>query len=113
MAQQPPKQDRQSDKPSLTLPGVVDKIIPAVNPANGFDRPEKVQIAVEGAEPLYGEIQIDNTLKDEDGNPVRLKLGAVVEVTIEAKHEATTPDVTPDPEKPAVRTPDAIAKKTN
>jgi hypothetical protein len=74
------------EKPSVTLPGTVEKIIPAVGPI-----PEKAQIAVETAEDLYKEIRVENTLKDAKGNPVALKKGAEVEVTIEADLKATVP----------------------
>jgi len=70
----------------VTLPGTVDKIIPAVG-----NQPEKAQIAVEGAEALYREIRVDNTMQNVGGDDVSLKLGAEVEVTIEAKPEATKP----------------------
>jgi hypothetical protein len=70
----------------VTLPGTVDKIIPSVGRT-----PEKVQIRVEGAEPLYSEIRVDNTLQNVVGDNVSLKLGAEVEVTIQAKPEATAP----------------------
>jgi hypothetical protein len=70
----------------VSLPGVVDKIIPAIG-----SEPEKAQIAVEGAQPLYREIRVDNTLQNAAGEDVSLKLGAEVEVTIEAKPEATKP----------------------
>lgn len=73
-------------KPAVTLPGTVEKIIPANTIA-----PEKAQIAVEGAEHLYREIRVDNTLQDEHGKEVGLKPGAHVEVTIEADKEATVP----------------------
>lgn len=76
-----------SDKPSTTLPGTVEKIIKSPYPSE----PEKAQIAIEGADHLYKEIRIENTLKDENGNEVRLKQGAEVEVTVEAEKEATTP----------------------
>jgi hypothetical protein len=76
-----------SEKPSTTLPGTVEKIIKPLSP----DDPEKAQIAVEGADHLYREIRIENTLTDENGDQVRLKLGAEVEVTVEATPEATTP----------------------
>jgi len=46
---------------------------------------------VEGADHLYREIRIENTLTDENGDKVRLKQGAEVEVTIAAQPEATTP----------------------
>jgi hypothetical protein len=73
-------------KPAVTLPGTVEKIIPA-NPI----APEKAQISVEGAEHLYREIRVENALEDENGNKVGLKPGAQVEVTIEAEKDATAP----------------------
>jgi hypothetical protein len=79
-----PESDKQ--KPGVTLPGVVEKIIPA-NPVG----PEKAQISVEGGEDLYREIRVENSLHDADGKPVRLKPGAHVDVTIEAEKEATVP----------------------
>ena len=85
-----------SEKPSTTLPGTVEKIIKPLSE----DEPEKAQIAIEGADHLYREIRIDNTLTDENGDPVRLKPGAEVEVTVEAPPEATTP--APKTEKTAV-----------
>jgi hypothetical protein len=75
------------ENPSTTLPGVVEKIIKPVSPKE----PEKAQIAIEGADDLYREIRIDNTLTKENGEEVRLKPGAEVEVTVEAPVEATTP----------------------
>jgi hypothetical protein len=75
-----------TDKPSATLPGTVEKIIKSPHPSE----PEKAQIAIEGAEHLYREIRIENTLTDENGNEVRLKPGAEVEVTVAAEPEATT-----------------------
>jgi len=72
---------------STTLPGIVEKIIPPVVP----DETEKVQISVETDEHLYREIRIDNELTDANGNPVHLKKGAKVEVTVEAGAEAVLP----------------------
>lgn len=46
--------DKPDDKPDVTLPGTVEKIIKPISP----DSPEKAQIAVEGAEELYKEIRI-------------------------------------------------------
>ena len=74
-----------TEKPSTTLTGTVEKIIPS--PYEG--EPEKAQIAVEGADDLYKEIRVENTLVTEDGEEVRLKKGAQVEVKIEAEPEAT------------------------
>jgi hypothetical protein len=64
----------------------VEKIIPA-NPI----APEKAQITVEGADHLYREIRVDNTLEDKDGKKVGLKPGAQVDVKIEADKEDTVP----------------------
>jgi hypothetical protein len=76
----------ESKKTALTLPGTVEKIIPANTIA-----PEKAQIAVEGADHLYREIRVENTLRDEKGEKVGLKPGAQVDVKIEAEKEATVP----------------------
>jgi hypothetical protein len=76
-----------SDKPSTTLPATVEKIIKPPFPS----APEKAQLAVEGADHLYRELRIENTLTDKDGATVRLKPGAEVEVTIEAEAGATVP----------------------
>jgi len=76
-----------SDKPSTTLPATVEKIIKSPSPSI----PEKAQLAVEGADHLYRELRIENTLTDENGDKVRLKPGAEVEVTIEAEVGATVP----------------------
>jgi len=75
------------DKPSITLPATVEKIIKSPFPST----PEKAQLAVEGADHLYRELRIENTLTDENGARVRLKPGAEVEVTIEAEAGATIP----------------------
>jgi hypothetical protein len=75
------------EKPSVTLPGTVQKVIPPIIP----QEPEKAQIAVEGADDLYKEIRVENTLQDENGKPVALKPGAEVDVTIAADKTATKP----------------------
>ena len=74
-----------TEKPSVTLAGTVDRIIEPPYPG----LPEKAEIAIEGADDLYQEIRIDNTLTDKHGDIVRLKEGAEVEVTVEAEPEAT------------------------
>jgi hypothetical protein len=79
------KSNDDNEKPSTTLPGVVQKIIPSPHP----DLPEKAEIELKGADELYREIRIDNTLTDEKGNKVGLKTGAEVDVTIEADHKDT------------------------
>ncbi|MGB8733752.1 MAG: hypothetical protein WCC99_21040 [Candidatus Sulfotelmatobacter sp.] len=76
-----------TENPSVTLPGTVEKIIRPLEPSEA----EKAQIAIEGADELYREIRVENSLTDENGNEVRLKKGASVEVTVEAPPEATSP----------------------
>jgi len=76
-----------TEKPSVTLPGTVEKIIESPHPGE----PEKAQISIEGADDLYREIRIENSLTDENGDGVRLKEGADVEVTVEADEDATIP----------------------
>ena len=83
-------------KPAVTLPGTVKKIIP---PSKYAGEPEKAEISVEGADPLYKEIRIENTLQDEEGKEVGLKPGAEVQVTIEAEPHETTPKESSDGSK--------------
>jgi hypothetical protein len=78
---------RTEEKATVTLTGTVEKIISPISP----NQPEKAQVTVEGAEDLYKEIRVENTLQDESGNEVALKKGAKVAVTIEAEPEATEP----------------------
>jgi len=84
--------DDDQDKVAVTLPGTVNKVIPPIHPS----LPEKAEISVEGADDLYREIRIENTLSGESGNEVSLKPGADVEVTIEADADATKPKNEPD-----------------
>jgi len=78
-------EDDSTEKASVTLPGTVEKIIKPPHPS----LPEKAQIAIEDADHLYREIRIDNSLTDQNGEPVRLKEGAPVEVTVEADPQNT------------------------
>jgi hypothetical protein len=68
------------DKATVTLPGVVEKIIPPIVDSE----PEKAQVKVETADHLYRELRVDNALTDQEGKKVGLKVGAEVDVTIEA-----------------------------
>jgi hypothetical protein len=79
--------ERAPEKATVTLPGTVERIIRPIVP----QEPEKAQIAVEGADDLYREIRVENTLQDGAGQQVKLKEGAKVEVTIEAEPTETTP----------------------
>ena len=80
MKNDPKSENVDKEKPTVTLPGVVEKIIKPTLPTE----PEKAQITIEGAEDLYREIRVENTLKNAAGEEVRLKPGAEVDVTIEA-----------------------------
>jgi hypothetical protein len=86
-----PKSDKPEtppdEKPAVTLSGTVEKIIPPIYPGD----PEKAQITIEGADDLYREIRIENTLKDSSGEDVVLKRGADVDVIIEADPTLTAP----------------------
>jgi hypothetical protein len=81
------KETQMADKPNVTLPGKVERIIEAPFP----DEPEKAQISVEGADTLYKELRIENTLINENGEKVKLKEGVDVDVTVEADKDATVP----------------------
>ena len=80
-------QENEDKKAMVTLPGVVQKVIPPMIPSE----PEKAQIAVEGADHLYKELRVENELKAPDGKKVALKPGAEVDVTIEADSKAVQP----------------------
>jgi hypothetical protein len=71
------------EQPSATMPGTVDKIIPSARP----NQPEEAQIAVEGDDHRHRDLRIENTLTDENGDDVRLKKGAHVEVTVTVEPE--------------------------
>jgi hypothetical protein len=73
-------------KPNVTKPGKVQKVIKSPDPRDA----DKAEIAVEGADELYREIRIENTLTDEKGDEVQLKEGAPVDVTVEADPKDTT-----------------------
>ena len=51
---------------------------------------KKQKSFIEGADELYQEIRIENTLTDDSGAEVQLKEGAHVEVTVEAEAVGTT-----------------------
>lgn len=72
---------RVRERPSTTVPGTVDKIIPSPRPS----QPEKAQISLQGADRRSRNLRIENTLTDEHGDDVRLEKGTRVEVTVAAK----------------------------
>lgn len=70
-----------SENPSVTLLGVVNKIIPSAS----SQKADTAQITVASDHDLYREVRIENTLTNDTGGKVSLKLGSPVEVTITAK----------------------------
>jgi hypothetical protein len=66
--------------------GKVQKVLKPIVPLE----PEKAQISVDEADELYREIRVENVLTDENGEKVRLKPGAEVDVILEADTGATT-----------------------
>jgi hypothetical protein len=73
-----------ANKPKTKKQGVVQKIIKQIN------EPEKVEIRIDGADELYREVRIENKLEKDDGETVKLKQGAPVDVTVEAEDKDTT-----------------------
>ena len=71
---------RISEQPGTVIPGTVEKLIPSPRP----NQPEKAQIAIEG-DHGYRELRIENSLTDGHGDEVKLRKGAPVEVTVEAR----------------------------
>jgi hypothetical protein len=71
-------------KPKTKKPGVVRKII------KRYDEPEKAEISINGADDLYKEIRIENTLENDEGEKVKLKQGAPVDVVVEADEKDTS-----------------------
>ena len=90
MNSQEGKEPKEPQKPNVTLTGVVQKII---KPA-GHD-PEKIEIQIQEADDLYKEIRIENELNDGDGEKVKLKRGAEVDVTIETSTNDATEKKSP------------------
>lgn len=74
-----------SSRASVTLIGHVEKIIPPAHPS----LPEKAQIVLEEADHMYREIRVENKLDGVKGELCRLKLGAEVDVRIEADSKWT------------------------
>ena len=76
-----------SRKPKIKKPAPVRKIIKPIVPG----LPEKAEITVHEADDLYRELRIENILEDSEGQKVKLKPGAEVEVTVEADPKDTIP----------------------
>jgi hypothetical protein len=74
-------------KATAAKPAIVEKILKSPDPTE----PEKAQILVEGADQLYRELRIENTLEDENGHKVGLKPGAHIDVVIQADPDSVKP----------------------
>ena len=68
-----------------TVPAVVNKVI-----KTGIARqPEKAEISITPADYLFREIRIENSMTSPTGGAVALKLGAKIDVTLEADPKDT------------------------
>ena len=72
---------------SVTFPGSVEMVAKSEIP----NTPEIAQIVVEGGNRESNVITIENTLIDNSAHEVHLRPGDKVEVTIDAKADATQP----------------------
>jgi len=75
-----------SDKTKTSKSATVKNILPSFDPRE----PDKAEIHVDDAEPLYQELRVPNLLEDGEGNEVQLKKGAKVKIQIEADKRDTT-----------------------
>jgi hypothetical protein len=66
------------ERPSITMPGTVDKIIPAKNAS----QLEKAVVSVDGPPQSHQALRVENTLTDENGDVVSLKKGAHVHIIV-------------------------------
>ena len=80
-----PKLIWQRNEPWKTVPAVVQK---TVKPFLA-DQPEKVEIAIATADPLFREIRIENDFTNTDGGHVSLVNGTKLTVTFEAETTET------------------------
>jgi hypothetical protein len=87
MSLQKDSQNGKSAKPCIILLGRVEKIIPPPHPS----MPEKAQIVIDEADHMYREIRVENRLDGAKGKPCRLKVGAHVDIRIEADSKWTIP----------------------
>lgn len=72
---------------TMHLVGRVEKLIDGTRTGS----PNQVQIIVEGAEALYGELRVANVLQNEKGGKVTQNRGAEIEITMTVNVKSTTP----------------------
>jgi hypothetical protein len=75
---------RVPEPPKVSMFGTVEKIIPERNPSQS----ERADISIEEAQPPSQSLRIENMLTDENGDEVRLKKGAHVDITITDETQA-------------------------
>jgi hypothetical protein len=68
-------------RPWKTVPAVVNKVLPAKYP----NTPDKVEVSISAADPLFKEVRLENALNTPDGQTVALRGGARLDVTFEAE----------------------------
>jgi hypothetical protein len=81
----PSEKEGSMTKKRKRMHGTVERVIEPIQPG----QPEKAQIAIEEAEHLYREVRVENVINDDNGEASRLKLGAKVDVILEADTDAT------------------------
>lgn len=74
---------------TTTLRGTVQKVIKSAVP----NKPDIAQIVIEGAQDPYREICMENTLTMANGEEVRLKPGARIEITVITEGDASTSEI--------------------
>lgn len=72
------------EKKRKRLKATVKAILKPIGPGE----PEKAEINVHDADPLYREIRVENVLHGENGEKAKLRQGAPVDVIIEADSSA-------------------------
>jgi hypothetical protein len=77
------------EKPSVTLPGTVEKLISSTSPQAAGT----AQINLDAPHELYRELRVESTLINASGGKVSLKAGSPVQVTITAEAASTTVEV--------------------
>ena len=64
------------------LTGTVKRIIKPL----GHHEPEKAEVDINEADPLYREIRVENVVEDDHGKKTRLQEGEGVDLIIEVEH---------------------------
>ena len=79
---------RIKEQPSISLQGIIDKIIPSPQP----NQAEGAQIAIKEDNLPEQDLRIENSFTDEHGDDVKLKKGAHVDITVTAEPRNKQPE---------------------